>query len=505
MAAQISTFRRVIRTGGCMRVKLNQSAVKNIAPPATGYALCWDRELCGFGLRVTAAGVRSFVVEKRIRGRTRRLTLGRWPAVTCAAARKRAQAHLGQVAAGKDPFAERARAKEASITVEEAFREYVDFKRRRRSGRPLKERTQADMLAIMSRELGDWKSRRLASITRPMIEQAYRKICERSVAQANLAMRYLHAVFNFSIERTVDADGRPLLLDNPVKVLRHQWRTLAPRKGVMTAEQLLKWVPAVQMLGEVPRREQGAGKQMPKLRHGEVCRDLLIFLALTGCRLNEARCLTVPDIDLKTGEVTFRETKNGTDHILPLTPYLRRLLECRLAAGKSKWVFSSPHDGRLVGNYRGAVKRVRHAAGIYFIPHDLRRLAATAMERGGVPVYTIKAVLNHATGRDVTAQYVQVAGDMKLAAMQKIEQFVLGQGGMHCAPSNGPRIDQPAVFAFESMSVRPKHAEAGIAYTLQTRLIGSEGGFSLQNLPPQDAVNAYTVPTPWGGTGRGRF
>jgi hypothetical protein len=30
-------------------------------------------------------------------------------------------------------------------------------------------------------------------------------------------------------------------------------------------------------------------------------------------------------------------------------------------------------------------------------------------------VYTLKAVLNHATGRDVTAQYVQVASDMKLA------------------------------------------------------------------------------------------
>jgi hypothetical protein len=42
----------------------------------------------------------------------------------------------------------------------------------------------------------------VGTITRPMIEQAHRKICEHSVAQANLAMRYLHAVFNFSIERT---------------------------------------------------------------------------------------------------------------------------------------------------------------------------------------------------------------------------------------------------------------------------------------------------------------
>jgi len=121
---------------------------------------------------------------------------------------------------------------------------------------------------------------------------------------------------------------------------------------------------------------------------------------------------------------------------------LRELLQRRLALAKSKWVFSSPHDGRLVGNYRGAVTRVRRAAGIYFIPHDLRRLAATAMERSGVPVYTTKAVLNHATGRDVTAQYVQVARDMKLAAMEKIEQFVLGQGGSLRPPMVDLQVDQ---------------------------------------------------------------
>lgn len=173
-----------------MRMKINQSSVKRATPPAAGYSLCWDRELCGFGLRVTAAGVRSFVVEKRIRNRTHRITLGRWPAVTCAAARKRAQAHLGRIAAGEDPVAERARGKLATISVEEAFHEYVEFKRRSRSGEPLKERTRADMLSVIRRELGAWRARPPASITRPMVEQRYYNICERSVAQANLAMRY---------------------------------------------------------------------------------------------------------------------------------------------------------------------------------------------------------------------------------------------------------------------------------------------------------------------------
>jgi integrase len=293
----------------------------------------------------------------------------------------------------------------------------------------------------------------------------------------------------------VDADGRPLLVDNPVRVLRRQWRTLPHRKGVMTAEQLRTWVPAVQELGEIPVRDPGAGKQVPKLRHGEVCRDLLMFLALTAYRLNEARCLTVSDVDLQVGEVTFRETKNGSDHTLPLTPHLRQLLEWRLAEGKSNWVFSSPHDGRLVSNYRAAVKRVRRVVGIYFIPHDLRRLAATAMERSGVPVYTIKGVFNHATGRDVTAQYVQVANDMKLAAMEKIEQFVLGQGGTRHSSTPAPQVDQPVEASTVPFMIASAGKRLRIAYTLQTRVLGSKGGYFLQNFVPLQAANAYTVPT----------
>jgi hypothetical protein len=49
-----------------MRMKLNESSIKKLTPPPAGYALCWDEELCGFGLRVAAAGARSFIVEKRI-------------------------------------------------------------------------------------------------------------------------------------------------------------------------------------------------------------------------------------------------------------------------------------------------------------------------------------------------------------------------------------------------------------------------------------------------------
>ena len=46
------------------------------------YALYWDPELPGFGVRVTDKGARSYVVENRVGGETVRVTIGKvgkWP------------------------------------------------------------------------------------------------------------------------------------------------------------------------------------------------------------------------------------------------------------------------------------------------------------------------------------------------------------------------------------------------------------------------------------------
>lgn len=411
-----------------MRLKFTGKSVGAIPPPSTGYVLWWDSELMGFGVRVTAHGTRSFIAEKRLHGRTRRVSLGRWPVVPVAVARKRARKHLVQIAAQVDPGVDLARAELEAITLEQAFRDYVLLKRRSKDGKALKARTQGDMIRCCSTVLRGWAPRPLISLTRGMIEQRYQEECQRSVAQANAGMKYLRAVFNFTLERKVGPDGRPLVVDNPVNVLRHQWHSIARRKRVMNAEDLRQWLPVVLGLGSVPVREVGTGWSLPKLRHGEVYRDFFLVLALTGCRPDEARKLLVEDVDLVHQQITFRDTKNRLDHTLPLTPYLRALLQRRVKQVKSDLVFSSPYDGRPLSNCRAVVRRVRKLSTVQFTLQDLRRLAATAMERSRVPVYTIKAVLNHVSGNDVTAGYVQVDRDMKLAALQNIEQFVLASG-----------------------------------------------------------------------------
>ena len=65
----------------------------------TGYTL-WDGALAHFGVRVQPSGVRSFVIQTRVRGRMRKLTLGRFPETALADARREAATVLARVWAG---------------------------------------------------------------------------------------------------------------------------------------------------------------------------------------------------------------------------------------------------------------------------------------------------------------------------------------------------------------------------------------------------------------------
>ena len=67
-------------------VKITKTVVEKAPLPETGQAFLRDTELKGFAVRLTPTGVRTFVVEKRIDGRVRRITLGRHTELTVAMA-----------------------------------------------------------------------------------------------------------------------------------------------------------------------------------------------------------------------------------------------------------------------------------------------------------------------------------------------------------------------------------------------------------------------------------
>jgi hypothetical protein len=84
--------------------------------------ILFDDELPGFGLRVKPNGARSFLIQYRQGGRTRRLTLGRYGRLAPEEARKLARQHLAAVGRGGDPSEERHRAQQAPTLTQFADR-----------------------------------------------------------------------------------------------------------------------------------------------------------------------------------------------------------------------------------------------------------------------------------------------------------------------------------------------------------------------------------------------
>jgi integrase len=386
-------------------MKLTKTVVDRLPLPVEGYALYRDDELPGFGVRVTQAGVKSFFLEKRIRRKVKRLTLGRYGVLTVEQARREAVKLSGKIAGGEDPIADKAQAKLESVTLGEAFEAYL---KARTSLKPL---TVKDMHKAM-RGFEAWMKRPLLSITRDMIARRHRELGEASQARANLAMRYLRAVFNFAAAEYVDAKGKPLLTDNPVKKLSQTraWYRVDRRQTVIKPHQLGPWMQAVLRLDNA------------------LARDYFLLVLLTGLRRTEAMGLRWQDVDLVGKTLTVRDTKNHQDHTLPLSDYLLDLLIARQREAVGEYVFEGPR-GRL-SNLRYAMERVIEECGVSFTVHDLRRTFATVADSLDIPGYAVKMLLNHKQAGDVTAGYIVADVERLHGPMQRITDYMLRAGGL---------------------------------------------------------------------------
>jgi len=394
------------------QVKLTKRVVDAIEPPAAGQAFHRDSLLPGFALRVTAGGAKSFTVEKRIRGRLRRTTLGRYGPLTVEEARVRAQRFLSQVADGRDPLAEKKAHVYAGVTLGEVFERYLKIRTH------LKPNTVDDYRRLMREVFGDWQTRPLTAISKDMIQGRHATHGERSHSRANNAMRLLKALFNYARGQYDDAEGRSLYPENPVDRLSHirAWYPIPRKRTLIKKYQLPAWFDAVESL-----RTEGDPTS-------DTMADYLFLLIFTGLRRSEGMRLTWDDIDFTYGTLSVNDTKNKEPLILPLSGFLVDLLGARLGRHESMYVFPNATGGHL-GDPRKQMNKVVARSEVPFTLHDLRRTFITIAESLELSQYAIKHLVNHKIPNDVTAGYIVMDPERLRQPMERITQAILSAAG----------------------------------------------------------------------------
>lgn len=390
-------------------MRINKTFVDNVQlpqPTSTGkstQAFYRDQAIPGFALRVTSGGAKSFIVEKRIQGKVRRITLGRYGNLTVEQARKEAQKLIGEVATGKDPISERKAKQTQRITLLEVFEDYLIVRK------DLKASTLHDYRRNINYYLKDWQHKPLVDITKDMVERRHWELGKRSKARANNAMRVLRALFNHARAKYEDVQGNPILVANPVDRLGQSraWYKDVRRQTLIKPHQLADWYAATLKL------------------NNETTRDFLHFVLFTGLRKSEALKLEWAWVDLRERSVTIPETKNGRAHMLPLSSFLIELLERRRTTATGPYVFTSDRTGGHLVEPRTAVERVAELSGVPFTLHDLRRTFITIAESLDIPGYALKRLLNHKDSNDVTAGYIVPNVERLRKPMQAVTDFLL--------------------------------------------------------------------------------
>lgn len=98
--------------------------VVDAAEPREKHYVIWDDDLPGFGLRVFVSGKRSYLIQYRSAGRSRRYTIGLHGVWIPETARQEAKVQLGRVAGGDNPAEER-QLDHKAVTVKELCALYV--------------------------------------------------------------------------------------------------------------------------------------------------------------------------------------------------------------------------------------------------------------------------------------------------------------------------------------------------------------------------------------------
>lgn len=417
--------------------KLTKKVVEALEPKAVDY-FAWCDDLPNFGVRVFPSGKRTYLVQYRAEGRSRRASIGLHGHVTVEEARKQAQALLGQVAKGGNPAEERKTQREA-MTVRELCDRYMTAAQ---SGAPLGKGQKPKKPLTQTYDAG-----RISGHIVPLLGN--RRVAD--LRQADIA-RFAEAVRagkTAKVAKTAALRGKSIVKGGPTAAARTlgllggilSW---AVEQGVISANPAagVRRPPDKARTGRLtPEQYAALGRALHDLNgegFAEAALNIVRLLLLTGCRRGEVNGLVWREVDIEGRALRLEDTKEGRS-ARPLGKRAVELLEAMEKIQGTDWVFPSEREPLIpYGGMKGAWPRIAARAGLSGVSlHTLRHSFASVAADLGYSESTIAALLGHAAG-SVTGRYTHHLDAVLLAAADAVAGKVAEMVEAEAAPPVAP-------------------------------------------------------------------
>ena len=337
-------------------MRITDSAVQALRTPRERVEYVWDDSLKGFGIRAGRSGSCSYIVQYKLRGRTRRTTLGRSTILSAKMARQAAKERLGRLALGQDLDTK------PDMTVEDLLNWYRDTPIYTRSAQYQK---QINMM-LKNKFTSRLKRRLLTDTTRAdWLGVSEAEGMRGQISSASWIEKQIKTMLNGAV-------GEGLMESSPLAGVRNRFRTKSRDRVLSDTELKIVW-DVIQT-------------------YEDRCRVALESVLITACRRSEILDLQIDEYENGVITLSAERVKNRKPHLIALPPYLRSQFD----------LFRPEHPTLFFGNDRGRpyapwmLSKLRADSGIPdFTLHDLRRTAATRMAALGVMPHVIEACLNH--------------------------------------------------------------------------------------------------------------
>jgi integrase len=368
-------------------------------------AYLWDQTTPGFGVKLSAGGLRTYIYQYRFHGKSRRITIGRVEQITLTAARNKLREVIAGLHGGTDPLAEKQAHRDA-LTVSQLADLYL-------TSETFKEKAESTQVADRGRiehHIKPLLGRAIAaSVTKDAVTKMRNDITtgktartiatgkKRGVAKvkggegaARQAVIILSAIYKWA-----ESEGN-LTCENPCKNVK-----VAPIGQRDVCLEPAQYVALFDLLDNTPMRTDLA--------------NAVRFIALTGCRRGEATKLCWRHVELEHGRVVLPPNehktgkKTGKPRIIALPSPVIEMLSGLPKGQPDEHVFkSSTGDGAL--ELSRAWRKIAKAAELpeNVTLHGLRHSLASMMAMDGQGQAQIAQVLGHRQ-TSTTERYVHFA------------------------------------------------------------------------------------------------